>query len=271
MLEGGARGQYLVHHRFCLISWRLVDGWILYLICWFRVTQTLTWIYVCRSVTYISWSSDFVLYVEDVLMEECCTEDIVWYEPLTCISWIIYLFLPIMVCWYENICVFSKVRNRPVVYTRHEAGASVYFGHICSCCFSCFFFFQIFFLSDIRLCIFQTFNQFIISESWTAELWKSLSLCTLSNKSWTEGDRTKIEGSILWKTFQVLHYKWTISSESHFIEVAFCRLGTLSKDGFVEHFRRKKITINCQLTGCCSCAQFLGAQGRVTPKPYGWN
>ena len=25
----------------------------------------------------ISWSSDFVLYLEDVLMEECCTEDIV--------------------------------------------------------------------------------------------------------------------------------------------------------------------------------------------------
>ena len=53
MLRGGARGQYLGHHRFCLVSWKLVDGWILYLRCWFSGTQTLTWIYVCRSVTYI--------------------------------------------------------------------------------------------------------------------------------------------------------------------------------------------------------------------------
>ena len=44
MLQGGARGQYLGHHRFCLMSWRLVDGWISYLRCWFSVTQTLTWI-----------------------------------------------------------------------------------------------------------------------------------------------------------------------------------------------------------------------------------
>ena len=60
----GARGQYLGHHVFCLISWRLVNGWILYLKCWFSVTQTLTGIYVhvCRSVTYISWSSDFGLF-----------------------------------------------------------------------------------------------------------------------------------------------------------------------------------------------------------------
>ena len=57
MLRGGSRGQYLGHHRFCLMSWRLVDGWILYLRCWFSVTQTLTWIYVYRSVTYfmVQW------------------------------------------------------------------------------------------------------------------------------------------------------------------------------------------------------------------------
>ena len=73
---GGAKGQYLGRHRFCLISWRLIDGWILYLICWFSVTQTLTWIYVCRSVTYISWSSDFALYIEDCLMDKCHNLDI---------------------------------------------------------------------------------------------------------------------------------------------------------------------------------------------------
>ena len=146
--SGGARGQYLGHHRFCLMSWRLGDGWILYLRCWFSVkqtltciyvyrsvilpfilrtiwmtnaiigilvpcdakiylikcmwvsdlhfmvlwfcliywklfdglmlywgywfsvTQTLNWNYICRSVTYISWSSDFVLYLEDYLMDK---------------------------------------------------------------------------------------------------------------------------------------------------------------------------------------------------------
>ena len=35
---------------------------LLYLGYWFSVTQTLTRNYVCRSVTYISWSSDFALY-----------------------------------------------------------------------------------------------------------------------------------------------------------------------------------------------------------------
>ena len=107
MLQGGARGQYLGHHRFCLIcwtnaitgilvpcdvkiylikcmwvsdlhfmvqrfcllSWRLFDGLMLYGKYWFSVTQTLNWNYRCRSVTYISWSSDFVLYLEDYLME----------------------------------------------------------------------------------------------------------------------------------------------------------------------------------------------------------
>ena len=62
---GWARGQCLGHHRFCLISQRLVDGWILYLGYWFSMTQILTWNYVCSSVTYISWSSDFVLYLQD--------------------------------------------------------------------------------------------------------------------------------------------------------------------------------------------------------------
>ena len=41
---------------FCLISWRLLDGLMLYWRYWFTVTQTLNWNYICRSVTYISWS-----------------------------------------------------------------------------------------------------------------------------------------------------------------------------------------------------------------------
>ena len=66
MLRGGTRGQYLGHHRFCLMSWRLVDGWILYLRCWFSVTQTLTWFYVYRSMTYILWSSDFACILKNI-------------------------------------------------------------------------------------------------------------------------------------------------------------------------------------------------------------
>ena len=56
---------------FCLISWRLFDGLMLYRRYLFNVTQTLNWNYMCRSVTYISWSSDFALYVEDYLMDKC--------------------------------------------------------------------------------------------------------------------------------------------------------------------------------------------------------
>ena len=56
---------------FCLISWRLLDGLMLYWRYWFSVTHTLNWNDICRSVTYISWSSDFVLYLEDYLMYKC--------------------------------------------------------------------------------------------------------------------------------------------------------------------------------------------------------
>ena len=56
---------------FCLLSWRLFDGLMLYWRFWFNVTQTLTWNNICRSVTYTSWSSDFALYLEDYLMDKC--------------------------------------------------------------------------------------------------------------------------------------------------------------------------------------------------------
>ena len=56
---------------FCLLSWRLFDGLMLYWRYWFSMTQTLTWNYICRSVTYISWSSDFTLYLEEYLMDKC--------------------------------------------------------------------------------------------------------------------------------------------------------------------------------------------------------
>ena len=56
---------------FCLISWRLLDGLMLYWRHWLSVTQTLNWNYICRSVTYISWSSDFALYLEDYSLDVC--------------------------------------------------------------------------------------------------------------------------------------------------------------------------------------------------------
>ena len=56
---------------FCLISWRLLDGLMLYWRYWFSVTQKLNWNYIFRSVTYISWSSDVALYLQDYLMDKC--------------------------------------------------------------------------------------------------------------------------------------------------------------------------------------------------------
>ena len=56
---------------FCLITWRLFDGLMLYWRYWFSVTQTLNWNYICRSVTNISCSCDFALYLKDYLMEKC--------------------------------------------------------------------------------------------------------------------------------------------------------------------------------------------------------
>ena len=62
---------HLMVHWFCIISWRLFDVLMLYWRYQFSVTQTLKWNYICRSVTYISWSSDFALYPEDYLMDKC--------------------------------------------------------------------------------------------------------------------------------------------------------------------------------------------------------
>ena len=39
------------------------------------MTQRLTSSSICRSVAYMLWSSDFALYLEDYLIEKCCTFD----------------------------------------------------------------------------------------------------------------------------------------------------------------------------------------------------
>ena len=40
------------------------------------MTQKLILSSICKSVTYILWSSDFASYLEDYLIEKCCTWDI---------------------------------------------------------------------------------------------------------------------------------------------------------------------------------------------------
>ena len=57
---------------------------MLYLGYWFSAIQTQTWNYICRSVTYISSSSDFPLYLEDYLMDSCDDWNIssMWFKDL---------------------------------------------------------------------------------------------------------------------------------------------------------------------------------------------
>ena len=93
----------------------------------------LNWNYICRPVTYISWSSDFALYLEDYLMVGIpYIGSILWIlvriwaiDLYFMIKWyrIIYVILPKVACWslIWKYCDCSKVRNRPVVYSRGNA------------------------------------------------------------------------------------------------------------------------------------------------------
>ena len=104
---------------FCLISWRLFDWLILNWRYWFSVTYTLNWNYICRSVTYISWSSDFALYLEDYLMDKChtCYWNIgsMWCKDLThkCM-WVSDLHF--MVQWF---CLISWLFDGIILYWRY--------------------------------------------------------------------------------------------------------------------------------------------------------
>ena len=118
---------------FCLMSWRLFGEGILYWRYWFSATLSLTYKYICRSVTYILWYSDSALYIQYYLMNKphssviwvTCISSFSNFESFThfCLQWFVEV-------WYENICECKKVRNRPVVYSRCKVGASMYFGHI---------------------------------------------------------------------------------------------------------------------------------------------
>ena len=125
---------------FCLISWRLFDGGMLYWRYWFSATLSLTYKYICNSVTYILWYIDSALYFQYYLMNKPHSLDIgsdmghwsVFHDlailnhlPISAYSGLLKFDMKIY-------CECSKVRNRPAVCSRHEAGASVYFGHIFS-------------------------------------------------------------------------------------------------------------------------------------------
>ena len=68
---GWAEGQYLGHLSLYLIIWSRFDEWLQLLGYLYNMAQSLTWNYVCRSVTCISWFSDFALYLEDHSMDKC--------------------------------------------------------------------------------------------------------------------------------------------------------------------------------------------------------
>ena len=60
---------------------KIFDGWTS-----LSVTHRLTLPSICRSVTYILWSNHFASYLQDYLMEKCCTWDngSVWLEDQLC-------------------------------------------------------------------------------------------------------------------------------------------------------------------------------------------
>ena len=67
---------HFVVQWFWLLSWRRFDEGLLDWRYWFSVTLSLTYKYVCRSVTYILWCSDSTLYFQYYLMNKPHSLDI---------------------------------------------------------------------------------------------------------------------------------------------------------------------------------------------------
>ena len=91
------------------------------------VTQRLTSSSICRSVTYILWSSDFASYLEDYLMEKSCIWDngSVWHkdqprkidlvcESVACISLVHWFCL--ISCHTLELFLYFKNCCRPGVF-----------------------------------------------------------------------------------------------------------------------------------------------------------
>ena len=94
---------------FFLIPWRLFDGPMPKLGYWFHVMQRFTSLNVCGSVTYISWSSYFILYQEDYLMVMYWFSVTHWTETIYVGQWSIFhgpVILPcILTIWWTNIII----------------------------------------------------------------------------------------------------------------------------------------------------------------------
>ena len=129
----GQHDLYFKVYWFCLISSRLFDGWTSWLIYWISVTQRLTSSSICRSVTYILGSIDFAPYLEDYLMEKCCTWDngSVWHQdwPLKIYQgqWPIFhrpFILPFIIV-IDLLFVYIKKWHWPGVFVPLQALALV--------------------------------------------------------------------------------------------------------------------------------------------------
>ena len=100
---------------------------------WISVRQRLTSSDICRSVTYILWSSDFAPYLEEYLMEKCCMWDnvSVW-QRLTFLNIcgsVTYISWAIDFAFYHRyrlkLFVYIKKWRRPVVLVPLQALALV--------------------------------------------------------------------------------------------------------------------------------------------------
>ena len=108
---------------------------------------------VCGSMTHFSWSSNFVLNLEDYSIFGDFDSLLTYF----CLQWFVEV-------WYENVCECSKVRNWPVDYSRSEAGTSVYFGHISSS------FGYTWFIWNMTYIFARTYFHFISASAWWVEL-----------------------------------------------------------------------------------------------------
>ena len=112
---------------FCLISWRLFDGLILY---WRYECDTYIDLELyCRSVTYISWSSDFALYLEDYLMDKCHNWNIgsMWLKNLPHEMYA-GQYLHFMVQW---LCHILKITLINAVLEIFSVTRTLNWNHIC--------------------------------------------------------------------------------------------------------------------------------------------
>ena len=77
-------GPYFKVQWFCLISWRLFDVWTSYFVIMSQSDPTCD-LKINVTVTYISWSSDFALYLEDSLMYVHHTSGL-WVSMTRCLT-----------------------------------------------------------------------------------------------------------------------------------------------------------------------------------------